>query len=80
MQKYESDLVLGTILTFVGYLMLIGTIFTNFFSWILIIIGKLVIFISIAGYMDYKRAFRGEDLSSDKLWKKKLRKIRRKRY
>ena len=78
MRKYESDLIVGTVITFIGYLMLIWIHFTVFLSWIIIFIGKLVIVISIMGYSDRKRALRGENLTKDKPWKKKLRKIRRK--
>ncbi len=80
MRRYESDLVLGTILTFIGYIMFVGAVAANFVSWLLIIVGKLIIFLSIMGYVDRKRSLKGEDLSKDKSWKKKLRKITRKRY
>jgi len=44
------------------------------------LVGKIVIVLSVMEYRDYKRAFRGEDLSGDSWISKKLRDLRRKYY
>ncbi|HJX50849.1 MAG TPA: hypothetical protein VJ438_05310 [Candidatus Nanoarchaeia archaeon] len=80
MRKYEKDLLIGTILTFVGVIFLLGFRFSLILSWTVIIIGKLIVIFSIMEYIDRRRAFRGEDLSSDNKFRKIIRKARKKRY
>lgn len=80
MKKYETDLLFGTFVTLIGYILLIGLSFVAFLSWMVIIIGKVIVFFSIGEYVDYKRAVRGEDLEKDHFIRKEIRKIRRKRY
>jgi len=60
MKRHEKDLILGTFVTAVGYLMLIWIHFVTFVCWTVIILGKLIIFISIRNYILYKKAIRGE--------------------
>jgi len=49
-------------------------------GWLIIIIGKIMIFMGIFEYRDFKRALRGDDLNKDSKLIKKIRKIIRKRY
>lgn len=60
MKKYERDLIFGTIITAVGYLLLVWANFVTFACWTVIILGKLIILISIRDYVIYKKAVRGE--------------------
>ena len=80
MKKYEKYLLIGTILTFFGVFLIYKIGFNVFFGWSIIILGKLIIILSIMEYVDYKRAFRGEDLGQDPKYKKMIRKIRKKYY
>ena len=79
MKKYEQQVLVGTILTLMGYLLWTWKGFNALASWTIIIIGKALIFFSILEYVDQKRAFRGENLNKDSAWKKKVRKLRQKR-
>jgi hypothetical protein len=80
MKKYEKYLLIGTLLTFFGIFLIYEIEFNLFFGWSVVILGKLIIILSIMEYVDYKRAFRGEDLSQDPNYKKMIRRIRRKYY
>lgn len=81
MKKHEIDLLIGTSLAFVGVLLLYWVRINIIFGWIVILIGKLIIFISAMEYVDYRRAIRGEDLTKDNKVKKYIRKkVLRKRY
>ena len=80
MKKYELDLLTGTLLTLIGTILVLAK-FVLFVSFLVLIIGKVVIFISIMEYIDYKRAFRGEDITKDNMVRKIIRKkVQRKRY
>ena len=80
MKKYEADLLFGTSLTLIGIILLTAIKFNSVIGWLIIIIGKIVIIISVMEYIDYKRLLKGEDLSKDNQIKKYIRKIRKKRY
>ena len=80
MKKYEKYLLVGTLICLVGIFLIYEMGFNVFFGWGIIILGKLIIILSIMEYVDYKRAFRGEDLSQDPRYKKMIRKIRKKYY
>jgi len=80
MKKYEFDLFIGMFLTLFGVILLCKIMLSSILSWIVIIIGKLIILLSIMEYIDCKRMIRGEDLSKDNKFKKIIRKIREKRY
>jgi len=80
MKKYEADLLSGTFLTLIGIVLLLVIRFSAALSWLIIIIGKIVIIISIMEYVDYRRMMRGEDLSRDNQFRKYMRQIRKKRY
>jgi K+ transporter len=80
MKKYEIDLIIGTFLTFLGVILLYFLKLHFILGWFIIIVGKLIIFISIMEYTDYRRMLKGEDLSKDNSIKKTIRKLRRKRY
>ena len=77
MKKYEKCLLIGTFLTFLGIFILYKIRWSLFIGWGIVIMGKLIILISILEYVDYRRAFRGEDLSQDPKFKKMLRKLRK---
>ena len=78
MKKYERYLLIGTLITFIGVYITYRIKFNLYFGWGIIIFGKILIILSVMEYVDYKRAFRGEDLSQDPKYKKMLRKIRKK--
>lgn len=80
MKKYERYLLIGTIITFIGIFIAYKIKFNLFVGWGVIIFGKILIIFSIMEYVDYKRAFRGEDLNQDPKFKQMLRKIRKKYY
>ena len=77
MRKYEKDLLIGTIFTLIGVIFLAWK-FNLWFSWLVIVIGKVIIILSVMEYVDYRRSWRGEDLTKDNQVKKTLRKVRRK--
>ena len=60
MKRHEKDLIIGTIITAAGYLLLVWANFVTFACWTVIILGKLVIFLSIRDYILYKKSIRGE--------------------
>ena len=70
MKKYEKHLLIGTVLTFFGVLLIYKLQLWKFLGWFVMIFGKLIIILSVMEYVDYKRAFRGEDLSQDPVYKK----------
>lgn len=80
LKKYEKHLLVGTFLTFLGILGLYKFGVLEIMCWVVIIFGKLLVILSILEYRDYKRAFRGEDLSKDHKIKKFIRRVRRKYY
>ena len=80
MKRYEKHLLIGTVLTFFGVYALYKFQIEKVFSWGVIIFGKLIILLSIMEYIDYRRAFRGEDLEQDGILTKTLRKLRKKYY
>ena len=80
MKRYEKHLLIGTILTFLGVLALNKLNLEEVFSWGVIIFGKLIILLSIMEYLDYRREFRGEDLSQDSKLTQIIRKLRKKYY
>ena len=80
MKKYEADLLSGTVLTLIGIILLLVIGFNAVASWLVIIIGKVIIIISVMEYVDYRRMLRGEDLSRDNKIKKYIRTIRKRRY
>lgn len=81
MKKYETDLLVGTGIAFLGVLLLYWVRINIIFGWVVIAIGKLIILISAMEYIDYRRAIRGEDLTKDNKIKKYIRKkVLKKRY
>ncbi len=80
MKRYEKDIILGTSLTFIGVWLLYSISLSLIAGWLIIIIGKIMIFMGIFEYRDFKRALRGDDLNKDSKLIKKIRKIIRKRY
>ena len=80
MKKYERYLLIGTLICFIGVFLMYRLGFNLLFGWGIIILGKIIIILSVMEYVDYKRAFKGEDLSQDPRYKKMLRKIRKKYY
>ena len=77
MKKYYEVLFFGLFLSFVGHIMVFTYNFAVILGWVILITGRLFIFASILEYVDYKRAFAGEDLERDNKFRKKFRKIRR---
>jgi len=80
MKKYEKDLIIGTLITLGGILLLVAIGFNWLLSWSIMIVGKVIVIISCMEYIDYSRKWRGEDLSNDNQFRKIIRKVRRKRY
>ena len=80
MKKYERHLLIGTLLTFIGIFFIYRIKLLIILGWGVLIFGKLIIILSVMEYVDYKRAFRGEDLSQDSRFRKTVRKIRRRYY
>ena len=80
MKRYEKHLLIGTIIGFIGIFLTYKLGLNLFFGWGIIIFGKLLIILSVMEYVDYKRAFRGEDLTQDSNYKKMIRRIRKKYY
>ncbi len=80
MKKYERYLLIGTIIALMGIFLVYRIRFNVLVGWSIIIFGKILIILSVMEYVDYKRAFRGEDLSQDPKYKKAIRKIRKKYY
>jgi hypothetical protein len=80
MKRYEKYLLIGTFLAFIGVFLVYRLDFNVFVGWSIIIFGKILIIFSVMEYVDYKRAFRGEDLSQDPKYKRVIRKIRKKYY
>ena len=77
LRKYEKDLLIGTIFTLVGVIFLTWR-FHLWFSWFVIVVGKIIIIFSVMEYVDYRRRWRGEDLSKDNSLRKTIRKVRKK--
>jgi hypothetical protein len=80
MKRYEKHLLIGTILTFIGIFIIYKIRLILILGWSVLLFGKVLIILSVAEYVDYKRVFRGEDLSQDPKYKKMLRQIRKKYY
>ena len=80
MKRYEKHLLIGTIFTFMGIFIIYKIGILVILGWSILLFGKVLIILSLAEYVDYKRAFRGEDLSQDPKYKKMLRQIRKKYY
>ena len=80
MKKYEKDLIIGTLITLAGIMLLVVIGFNMWLSWTVMIIGKFIVIVSCMEYIDYTRRWRGEDLSNDNQFRKIIRKIRKKRY
>lgn len=80
MKRYEKHLLIGTVLAFIGIFIVYKIRFSPVIGWSILVFGKILIILSVMEYVDYKRAFRGEDLSQDSRYKKAIRKIRRKYY
>jgi len=78
MKKHENYLLIGTLISFIGIFLIYKLGFNLFIGWGIIIFGKIIIILSVMEYVDYKRAFRGEDLTQDPNYKKVIRKIRKK--
>ncbi|RLG10816.1 hypothetical protein DRN73_06895 [Candidatus Pacearchaeota archaeon] len=77
MKKYEFNLLIGTVLTLFGIILLCKIKINSFLSWMIIIIGKIIVIFSVMEYIDYKRMIKGEDLNKDNKFKKIIRKLRR---
>lgn len=80
LKRYEKHLLIGTIITFLGVFALCKIKMDAVLSWIVIISGKILILLSIMEYIDYRRAFRGEDLTKDGKLTQMIRKARKKYY
>jgi len=80
MKKYEKDLIIGTLITLGGILLLVVVGFNLWLSWGILVIGKIIVIISCMEYVDYTRKWRGEDLNADNQIRKIIRKVRKKRY
>lgn len=78
MKNYHKILFFGLFLNFIGCLMVFVYSFAIILGWVIFIAGKVLILASVLEYVDYRRAFVGEDLSKDHKIKKKLRRIRKK--
>ena len=80
MKKYEMHLLIGTLFTFIGVYLIYKLHMMVYLGWFVMIFGKLIIIFSVMEYVDYKRAFRGEDLEQDPKYRKAIRKFRKKYY
>lgn len=80
MKRYERHLLIGTTLGLIGVILIYKLNIGVFFGWFVLVFGKLIILLSIMEYVDYKRAFRGEDLTQDYKYKRMIRKVRKKYY
>ena len=80
LHKYEKDLLIGTIITLFGVVFLFVMNLHWIICWMIIIVGKIIIIFSVMEYVDYRRSWRGEDLSTDNQFKKMIREIRKARY
>ena len=80
MKKYEKYLLIGTFMTLMGVFILYEIRWSFILGWGVVIIGKILVILSIMEYVDYKRAFRGEDLNQDPKFKKMIRKFRKRYY
>jgi hypothetical protein len=78
MKKYEKYLLIGTLLTLFGIIFVYKLHLNDILGWSIIIFGKLIIILSIMEYVDYRRSFRGEDLTQDPLYTKYIRRLRKK--
>ncbi len=78
MKKFEKDMLFGTVMTLAGVVFLVWMKIYFLLCLGIIIIGKLIVIFSIMEYIDYNRAFKGEDLDSDNKLNKIIRKVRKK--
>lgn len=80
MRRYEKNLLIGTVMTLIGVVLLVSIRFNFWISWLIIIAGKIIVILSVMEYVDYTRAVKGEDLNSDNQFRKIIRKVRNTRY